>query len=431
MRLLLFLFFCLSSTLRAQSPMPAPAQKAPILIYGATAHLGNGTIIPTSAIAFDNGKLTLVADATTIRLDRTKFAKIFDATGKHVYPGFIVPDATVGLVEIDLDRATVDFAETGAYNPNARALVAYNADSDIPPTLRCNGILMAQIRPSGGVLSGTSSIVQMDAWNWEDAAVRADDGVHLSWPVVRAPGAFDAGNPEFKKNEQYDKDVLGLQRFFSEARAYCQKPAPEQKNLKFEAMRGLFDKKQNLYIHTNNAKTIQESVLFAEQYGMRSVLIGANDAWMITAFLKSHNVPVILAATQQLPSREDEAVDQSFKSAVALQEAGILFAFSASGQWNSWWLRNLPFQAGQAVGFGLAYESAISAITLNPAKILGIDARAGSIETGKDATLFICEGDPLDMRTCQVSAAFIQGREISLDNKQKELSRKFEAKYKN
>jgi len=423
----------LAAALSAQTPTPAPAQKAPILIFGATAHLGNGTVIPSAAIAFENGKLTLVADASTIRIDRSKFAKIFDATGKHVYPGFIAPDATVGLVEIDLDRATVDKAETGSMNPNSRALIAYNADSDIPPTLRCNGVLMAQITPSGGIISGSSSIVQMDAWNWEDATIRADEGIHLNWPAPRNFGGFggpagpDGANPADKKNEQYDKDVLALQRFFSEAKAYCQKAAPEPKNLKFESMRGLFDQKQNLYVHADQARLIQEAVLFAEQFGLRAVLSGGNDAWMIADFLKKHGVPVILAPTQRLPSREDESTDQPYKSAVALQQAGVLFAFSAEGSWRQ---RNLPFQAGQAIGFGLEYEAAVSAITLNPAKIFGIGERCGSIEPGKDATLFICEGDALDMRTCQVTAVFIQGREISLDNKQKQLYRKFEEKYK-
>jgi imidazolonepropionase-like amidohydrolase len=423
MRLKVFaVLFCLSYYVQAQTPVPAPAQKLPVLILGATAHLGNGTVISNSAVGFENGKLTLVADATTIRLDRTKYAKIFDATGKHIYPGFIAPNSTVGLVEIELSRETVDIAETGAMNPNVRALIAYNADSEIPPTLRTNGVLMAQITPVGGVLSGASSVVQMDAWNWEDATIRADDGLHLHWPALRQFGFPEGENPEQKKNEQYDKEVQSLHRFFSEAKAYSQKAAPETRNLKMEAMRGLFDRKQNLYIHVDNARTMQEAVLFAEQYGVRPVLVEAADSWMVADFLKAHQVPVILAPTQRLPSRADEDVDQPFKTAATLQQSGVLFAFSSVGYWRQ---RNLPFQAGQAVGFGLPYEAAVSAITLNAAKILGIDGTAGSLETGKDATLFINEGDALDMRTCQVTAVFIQGREVNLDNKQKELYKKF------
>lgn len=411
----------------AQVPTPAPAQKQAILIMGATAHLGNGQVIANSAIGFESGKLTLVADATTIRIDRSKYGKIYDAAGKHVYPGFIAPNSQVGLVEIDAARPTQDFAEAGAFNPNTRSIVAYNTDSEVTPTVRSNGVLLAQSTPSGGTISGTSSVVQLDAWNWEDAAYRTDDGIHLNWPAQRNFGGFETGNPEMRKNDQYEKDVQALGRFFDEARAYAQAVAPETKNLKFEAMRGLWDKKQNLYAHTDNAKTIQEAVLFAKNYGLRIVLVGASDAWLVADFLKTNETPVILGRTQSLPGREDDDVDQPYKTPAQLQEKGVLFAFSETGAWRQ---RNLAFEAGQAVGFGLPKEAAVSALTLNTAKILQIDNQCGSLETGKDATLFISEGDALDMRSCKVTAAFIQGREINLDNKQKQLNRRFEEKYR-
>ncbi|MBC7775135.1 MAG: amidohydrolase family protein [Phycisphaerae bacterium] len=429
LRLYLICLFLLplARSLNAQNPTPAPAQTGAILIMGATAHLGNGSIIANSAIGFEGGKLTLVADATTIRIDRTKYATVYDATGKHVYPGFIAPLTTLGLVELEAARATVDFADLGQYNPNLRSLVAYNTDSEVIPTIRSNGVLLAQVTPQGGILSGASSVVQLDAWNWEDAAYRIDEGQHLNWPQMRTFGGFETGNPEMKKNDQYDKDVQALRRFFDEARAYAQQPAPEVKNLRFEAMRGLFDQKTTLFIHTDHIKTIQESVLFAESFGIRKVLTGVNDAWLAADFLKAHNVPVILGKTQSLPTREDEDVDQTFKTAALLQEKGVLFAFSDNGFWQQ---RNLQFQAGQSVGYGLPMEAAISALTLNTAKILEIDKTCGSLETGKDATLFICEGDALDMRTCQVTAAFIQGRTINLDNKHKQLYQRFEKKYR-
>jgi len=411
----------------AQIPVPATAQSGSVLILGATAHLGNGSVIANSAIGFEGGKLTLVADATTIRLDRSKFATVYEATGKQVYPGFIAPNTNLGLAEIEAAKATIDYADIGQYNPNLRSIVAYNTDSEVIPTVRSNGVLLAQVTPQGGTISGSSSVVQLDAWNWEDAAYRKDEGIHLNWPQMRTFGGWETGTPEMKKNDQYEKDVQALRRFFEEARAYAMQPAPEVKNLRFEAMRSLFDQKSTLYLHTDNVKTIQESVLFAESFGFRKVLVGANDVWLVADFLKAHQVPVILNKTQSLPNREDEAVDQTFKTAALLQEKGILFAFSNAGFWQQ---RNLPFQAGQAVGFGLPKEAAVSAITLNTAKILGIDQTCGSLETGKDATLFISEGDALDMRGCRVTAAFIQGRAINLDNKHKQLNQRFEQKYK-
>lgn len=429
MRILtIFLSLALPLHLLSQSPVPAPAQKDAVLIMGATAHLGNGQVIPNSAIGFEQGKLTLVADATTIRIDRSKYAKIFDATGKHVYPGFIATASRLGLIEIEAARPTADFTEPGNYNPNARSIVAYNTDSQVLPTVRSNGVLLAQVTPEGGTISGTSSIVQLDAWNWEDATFRNDDGIHLNWPVLRTRAGFSGGAfREEQKNDQYGKDVQELQRFFEEARAYAQQAVPEVQNQRFEAMRGLFDKKQTLFIHCNNAKPMQEAVLFGEHFGVNLVLVDANDAWLIPDFLKAHNVPVILGRTQRLPAREDEDVDQPFKTAALLHEKGVLFTFSEEGAWQQ---RNLPFEAGQAAGFGLPKEAAVGAITLNAAKILGIDDRCGSLETGKDATLFISEGDALDMRSCQVTAAFIQGREINLDNKHKQLNRRFEEKYR-
>lgn len=421
------LFLAMAHASSGQNPVPAPAQTGSVLILGATAHLGNGTVIANSAIGFEGGKLTLVADATLIRIDRTKYATVYDASGKHVYPGLIALNTSLGLVEIEAARATVDFADIGQYNPNLRSIVAYNTDSEILPTVRSNGVLLAQVAPNGGTISGSSSVVQLDAWNWEDASIKTEEGIHLNWPALRSWGGWETGNPEMKKNDQYEKDVLQIRRFFEEASAYAQQVEPAIKNLKFEAMRPLFNKKATLYIHTDNAKTIQESVLFAARFGLRTVLVDASDAWRVADFLKAQQVPVILGKTQSLPSREDEAVDQPFKTAALLQQKGVLFALSTDGFWQQ---RNLPFQAGQAAGFGLSKEDALRAITLNAAKILGVDSMCGTLETGKDATLFISEGDALDMKTCQVTAAFIQGRNISLDNKHKQLYQRFERKYK-
>ena len=418
--------FLFVAALQAQiNPVPAGPQKAPILIMGATAHIGNGQVIANSAIAFENGKLTLVADATTIRMDRSKFSKIYDATGKHVYPGFIGMDTRLGLVEIDAVRSTVDFSEIGAYNPNARTIVAYNTDSDLLPTVRANGVLLAQVTPQGGVLSGTSSVVQLDAWNWEDAAYRTDEGQHLNWPAMRSWGGWESGNPEMKKNEQYDKDIAALNKFFQEAAAYAAGPAPAVANPRFESMRGLFTKAQTLYIHTDAARTIQEAVVFAQKFNLKMVLVGAADAWRVADLLKANNVAVILGRTQRLPARDDEDYDQPYKTAKILHDKGILFAFSDEGAWRQ---RNVPFQAGQAVGHGLPQEAAVQALCLNAATILGIQERAGSLEVGKDANLFISEGDALDMRGNIVTAAFIQGRELLLDDKHKQLFQRYSQK---
>lgn len=407
--------------LAAQAPVPAPAQSQPIAIVGATAHLGTGQAIENSLIAFENGKITVVAPFSG--QDISKY-KVIQAQGKHVYPGFIAPDTNLGLIEIGQTPATQDYAEIGDINPNVRALIAYNTDSQVTPTVRGMGVLIAQIVPSSGVLSGQSSVVQLDAWNWEDAAYLADDGVHVSFPNRQR---FSFATFGLDDNPQYDEQIKSLKDFLSDAKSYCgNKSAGKEINLKLEAMCGLFDGSKRFFVHANSAQDMTQAILMAKEYGMKLVIVGGADAWMMTEQLKTNNVAVILGSTQALPGRIDDDVDLPFKAPRLLHEAGVTYCLGHEGYWQ---YRNLSFQAGQAVGFGLPYEEAVAAITLNTAKILGIADRAGSLEVGKDAILFVSDGDALDSRSDMVTHAFIQGREIDLNNKQKVLYEKFKEKY--
>jgi imidazolonepropionase-like amidohydrolase len=423
---LTLLFFCniLIFTLLAQ-PTPAENQKESVLITNVKAHLGNGKVIENAAIGFEKGKITVVGDAATV--DASKFKKTISAKGKHVYPGLIAPNTPLGLVEIASVRATVDNVETGTMNPSVRSIVAYNTDSHVPPTVRSNGILLAQIVPDGGRISGQSSVVELDAWNWEDAAYKTDMGMHLRFPSVNSI-SFDflQGSISMRKNEKYPAEMAELDAFFKEAIAYAKMANPLPKNLKMEAMKGILSGTATLFIHANTVKEITEGVLFGKKYGCKTVIVGGKDSWMITDILKANNVAVVLSEVQDLPSRNDDDIDQPFKTPVLLKAAGVTFCMSVSGGWQT---RNLPLMAGHAVGFGLAYEDAISAITSDAAKILNIDATVGTLEVGKDATLIITEGDILDMRTSKVAQAFIRGKDIDLDNKNKQLHRRFKTKY--
>lgn len=404
-----------------QLTIPAPPQKEAVVILHATAHLGNGRVIEDAAVAFDKGKITFVGPSREWPGYDTY--AVVDATGKHLYPGFIAPNSTLGINEIGAVRATHDEREVGELNPNVRALIAYNTDSEIINTVRSNGILMAQIVPQGGPVAGQSSVVQLDAWNWEDAAYQADGGIHLYWPRATR---FSPRDFRMEANDRYAEELRQWEQLLKEAAAYASIPSHEPENLKLEAMRGLFSGEKTLFVHANEAKDIQRAVLMGEPYGLKTVIIGGRDAWMVAGFLKEKQVPVILQQTQSLPGYEDEAVDQPFRTPAMLKEAGVLFCLSGEANWQQ---RNLPFQAGQAAGHGLDPEAAVQAITLDAARILGIDKTAGSIEKGKDATLFISSGDALDMRSSQVEQAFIQGRSIDLDDKHKALYRKYRAKY--
>ena len=418
--------FILSSS--AQSlPLPAEKQSEAILIMNVTAHIGNGKVIENAVIGFEFGIITLIADSKVAKIDKEKYKKIINAEGKHVYPGFISMNTDLGLVEISAVRQTVDHTEIGEMNPSVRSIVAYNTDSQVPPTVRSNGILLAQITPNGGIISGQSSVVELEGWNWEDAAYKFDEGMHVSFPSMFS-GGFDFMTGTFaqRKNENFAKQIGDLEQFFGEAKAYTEKGVVSPKNLKFEAMRDLFSQKKTLYIRANLAKEITEGVLFGKKYGCKTVIVGGKDAYLITDILKSNNVAVILDETQALPTRTDDDIDQPFKSPAMLQKAGIPFCLSVNGNWQQ---RNLPLMAGQAVAFGLAYEDAVAAVTSVPAKMLGIDKTVGTLENTKDATLIITEGDVFDMRTSKVIYAFIRGKEIDLNNKQKDLYRRFKTKY--
>ena len=413
----------------AQRPTPAPAQTQSIVLVGATAHLGNGQVIPNAAIGFKEGKLTLVADATKSDAAIKTYERVIDVTGKQLYPGFIAPNTLLGLRDIDAVRAQEDNVEVGAFNPNVHSITAYNTDARILPTIRSNGVLLAESVPLGGTISGTSSVVELDGWSTTDVAYKVDNGVHLNWATIYARGGWWAEPEPTVRNKKYDEQVTAIKQFFEEARAYCEAPEtpkPEHANLRFEAMRGIFTRKQTLFIHAHEAKAIIEAVLFAENYKARVVVVYADDALRIADFLKAHNVAVVLGETNRLPTRDDDDIDAPYRMPALLHEKGLLFSFSIFGGWEQ---RDFVFQAGQAIGFGLPYEAAVEAGTLSAAKILGIDATVGSLEVGKDATLIVSEGDVFEPRTQKIGQAFIRGKAIDLDNCQKQLYRQYNTRY--
>ncbi len=409
----------------AQNPAPALPQTKSILLNGGTAHLGNGEIIQQAAIGFKNGKLTLVADATLIRLQAGAYDTIIDMTGKHIYPGIIAMNTTIGINEIELVRATHDYNEAGGVNPSSRSIIAYNTDSRVTPTVRSNGVLLAQVVPVGGMISGTSSVVELDGWNWEDAAYKMDEGIHLNYPSMRIYATSDT-KKEDEQKERNAKAMLEMINFFKDAKAYSLQTNPVEKNLHFESMKGLFNSNKKLYVHCNDVKEIISAVNFCNEYKIKMVLVDGYDAWRVADLLKKNNVPVVLPRTHSLPQRDEDDVQLPYKMADILKKAGVNFCLSMDGYWQ---VRNLGFSAGTAAAYGLSKEEALKSITLDAAKILEIDKTTGSLEEGKDATLFVSDGDALDMLGNKVELAFIRGKQINLDNLQKQLYNKYKTKY--
>ena len=425
---ILLLVFSLSIATKEQLT-PALKQSKSVLILNATAHLGNGTIIENSAIGFVDGKINLVADARVIRLASGAYDITIEASGKHVYPGFIAPNSTLGLVEIDAIKSSDDEDEIGTMNPNVRSIIAYTADSKVIETVRPNGILMAQITPRGGIISGSSSIVQLDAWNWKDATIKENDGMHMNFPATfrRSGSWFEPGSIE--PNKDHAKQILELSTFLSNAKAYLGDSSKER-NLVLEATKGLFDGSQTLFINANEEKQIIDAVQFAKENGIKKmVIVGGYEAYKTAELLQKNNIGVLLKRVHDMPENEDDDVDLPFKSAKLLTDKGVLVGLENSGAMERMNTRNLPFLAGTCAAYGLDKEQALQLITSNTAKILGIDAQCGTLEQGKDATLFISEGDALDMRTNKLTNAFIQGRMISLETHQTRMNEKYKTKY--
>lgn len=409
---------------------PGSPQNKDIAIVGATAHIGNGQVVENSIITFSNGKITNVADATSVRVNSNTM-DVIDATGKHVYPGFITTNSSLGLIEVNAVRASNDADEVGAMIPHIRSLIAYNAESKVVESMRPNGVLIGQISPKGGRISGTSSIVQFDAWNWEDAAIKVDDGVHLNWPNPFTRGRWWLGeDPTLKLSTNYANQVEELNAFVRESKAYL-KGNKDIKNIPFEAMKGLYNGSQKLYIHVGGEKGIIDAVAFATTHNITNmVIVGGYEAYKVANLLKQHNIAVLINHTHRLPNSSDDDYDLPYKAPKLLMDAGILVGLH-TGSVSNFQTRNLPFYAGTVAREGLGKEEALKLITSNTAKILGIDQQLGTLEAGKDATLFISEGDALDMRTNKLTHVFINGRTVSLETHQTELWKRYSNKYKN
>src|SRR6201996_4516000 len=413
---------------------PTKPYAGKLFITGGTIHVGNGQVIEGGSIEIDNGKIVRVGAGLTPAGD----AKVVDAKGKQIYPGLILPVTDLGLKEIGSGvRGSNDFQEIGDIDPSIRSIVAYNTDSRIINTLKANGILLAGVTPEGGSISGSSTVVQLDAWNWEDAAYKMDNAIHVTLPTFLARmgrrggggggGRFGGGAPAADPVKSALDKVEELKAFFREAKAYLAEPTHKDANLKFEAVKGLFTKQQKLFVHGDQVRQMLITIDFAKEFGFDVTIVGGSESFLIADLLKQNNISVILQQMHSLPTTEDDDIDQPFKTPAVLQKAGVLYCINDEHEETRY--RNLMFNAGVAAANGLTKEQALQAITLNTAKILGIDDRTGSLEAGKDANIVISSGDILDIRTSNIEHAFIQGREVSLENKQTELYHRYMTKY--
>lgn len=408
------------------------AQEKSILLLNGFLHKGNGEVIASAHIGIRNGKITELKNSLASTYKKEEWDTIVDLMGKHVYPSFIAPNSTLGLTEIDAVRASRDFAEVGVYNPHVRAQIAYNVESKVISTVRTNGVLIAQASPRSGDITGSSSIMFLDGWNWEDATLLKDDGIHVNWPSSLQGGGWWAEPAPKTRNEKYDEQKKALFDFFTLAKAYADASKKAEKDIRLEAMADCFNGTKRVYFRANDIQELLDVIDFAKHFGLKyPVIVGGYDSHLIGKRLKDSGIPIMLGRTHALPQHEDDPIDLPFRLPAILKELGIKFCLQNEGDMEAMNARNLPFQAGTAMAYGLSEEEAIRAITLDAAEIMGFSKEYGSIEIGKSATLFVSEGNALDMRSNNVTLALIRGKLMPLTNFQQELYQRYSEKYKN
>ncbi len=400
-----------------------------ILLVNGFLHQGNGTVVETALIGIRNGKIDFVKNALSSAYKKSEWDTIIDLQGQHVYPAFIAPNSTLGITEIDAVRATRDFQEVGYLNPHIRSQIAFNAESKVISTVRTNGVLFAQVTPRGGRISGTSSVMALSGWNWEDATIFKDDGVHINWPEsIQGTWKDDVITKTKGKNYQQQKEELVT--FFNLVKAYQNNADELKTDLRLNAMIPCLTAEKRIYFHANEIQQLTDIIEFVHFFDIPfPVIVGGYDSYMIARKLKDAKIPVMLGRTHSLPENEDDPIDLPFQLPTMLQKEGVLFCLQNEGEMEAMNARNLPFQAGTAMAYGLTEEEAIQSISLNTAKIMGISKTYGSIEAGKSASLFVSKGNALDMRTNQVSLIFVNGSFVPTTNFQTELYQRYEKKY--
>ena len=427
----LLLFALLAVAAHGSDSIPASRPGKPVLLRGATVHPVTGpdlvadVLLREGKIAAIGPKLTAPKDATTV-----------DVTGKHIYPGLISAYTGMGLVEFSSVRGSVDIAETGTINPNVRAQSALNPDSDYLPVSRANGILTALSVPqTTGLIAGTSTLIRMDGWTWEDLTLRASVALHIRWPNLTINRDPSFPRPVVEQQRAVDENLKRIRESFATARAYLKAKEgagkPIDTDSRWEAMIPVIRGELPVFIYANEARQIESAVAWAKTEKLKITITGGLEAWKVADLLKANDVAVIVSEVLTLPLHREDPYDATYANPGKLASAGVRFCIANDGdnaELGNQGDRNLPYQAGKAAAYGLAPADALKAITLYPAQILGIAGELGSIEVGKRATLIVTDGDPIEIPT-HVEQAYIDGAKIDLSNKHTRLYQKYLQKY--
>jgi len=414
--------------------IPGEEQKRPIILKGGIIHTVSTDVFEGYDILFSKGKI--------VRIEKNIMASpetdVYDVFGKHIIPGYIAPITRIGLVEIGLVKQTRDFAERGSFNPNVKANVSYNPDSDLIPITRSNGVLVVNSVPAGGRISGQSSVMMLDGWTWEQATLKHPSGLHINWPSMRINYGANVKKSEKQQKEEIQKSIRDLDHMVRDVRAYFQRIKQrsriagerQKSDLRLESMIPFVIEKKKIFIHADEARQIKSAVEWAKKNDLKIIIVGGSDSWRLTDLLVKNNIPVVIDQVEKIPTRRFEPIHLPYKLPFLLKQAGVQFCLNTIiGYPHDGNIRNLPNEAMRAAAYGLDKSEALRSITLSTAEILGVDDMIGSLDIGKDATFFISETPPMEMNP-KILMAFIQGKEVDLNNHQKMLYKKYQEKYR-
>ena len=414
--------------------IPGEEQKRPIILKGGIIHTVSTDVFEGYDILFSKGKI--------VRIEKNIMASpetdVYDVFGKHIIPGYIAPITRIGLVEIGLVKQTRDFAERGSFNPNVKANVSYNPDSELIPITRSNGVLVVNSVPAGGRISGQSSVMMLDGWTWEQATLKHPSGLHINWPSMRINYGANVKKSEKQQKEEIQKSIRDLDHMVRDVRAYFQRIKQrsriagerQKSDLRLESMIPFVVEKKKIFIHADEARQIKSAVEWAKKNDLKIIIGGGSDSWRLTDLLVKNNIPVVIDQVEKIPTRRFEPIHLPYKLPFLLKQAGVQFCLNTIiGYPHDGNIRNLPNEAMRAAAYGLDKSEALRSITLSTAEILGVDDMIGSLDIGKDATFFISETPPMEMNP-KILMAFIQGKEVDLNNHQKMLYKKYQEKYR-
>jgi imidazolonepropionase-like amidohydrolase len=414
----------------------AAPQRQPVVFTHAVLHTVTDGVVLDGTLWCEGGVIRGVLPAgTTPSLPPGSAPLVLDLQGRHVYPGFVSAFTTLGLEELGQVRQTIDLDEVGDLTAEAQAMTAVNPDSVALPVARSNGVLAAGVFPRGGLIAGRAAVIRLDGWTNQDLAVQADAGPVLQWPMRSYQPEMRRRGP--RTETQGDDPAAAVQKArdridaaFTAARAWQRARAADPRvphDVRHQALVPALEGKVPVFLVADELEQIESAVRWATGLGLKPVVVGGRDALLCAPLLRRLDVPVVVGAVHRLPRRDDEGYSEPFELPALLAAAGVRFCLASGSDFSQ--ERNLPYQAATAIAFGLDPARALAAITQDAATILGVGDRIGSLGVGKDASLFVSDGDPLALTT-RIELAFVQGRQIDLRNKHTELARKYRERYR-